>query len=237
MYKKAFLIIVWICISLVAFPQKSNKKITITGTVLDITEKPIVNAIIMIDGQKTNSVTDANGNYKIKVKSDASKIGILTFNNGIREEPIDGKTEINFNFKTVAKQQPPDQSKNEGEEYVNIGYGNVKKKDLINQVGTTDGKENKFAVYNSIYDLIRGELPGVQVNGKGIKIQGGVTSVILSTEPLFIVDGTPISSLDDIQPRMVNSIEVLKGTAASIYGSRGANGVILITLIKGSENK
>jgi TonB-dependent SusC/RagA subfamily outer membrane receptor len=230
-------IIALACISQVAFPQNSNKKITITGTVLDIEKRPVENAIIMIDGQKTNSVTDAKGTYKIKVKRDASKIGILTFNNGIREEPIDGKTEINFYFGTVAKQQLPEQSDIEGEEYINIGYGSVKKKDMINQVGKTNGKDNRFAIYNSIYDLIRGELPGVQVNGKSIKIQGGVNSLILSTEPLLVVDGTPMSSIDDIQPRMVSSIEVLKGSAASIYGSRGANGVILITLTKGKEIK
>jgi TonB-dependent SusC/RagA subfamily outer membrane receptor len=72
------------------------------------------------------------------------------------------------------------------------------------------------------------------VNGTSIRIQGA-SSLLLSTEPLFVVDGITVNSISDIQPLMVKSIQVLKGSSAAIYGSRGANGVILINLIKAGD--
>jgi TonB-dependent SusC/RagA subfamily outer membrane receptor len=84
--------------------------------------------------------------------------------------------------------------------------------------------------------MIRGEVAGVQVNGKSIRIQGP-SSFNLSTEPLFVVDGIVVTSIDEISPQMVKSIDILKGSAASIYGSRGSNGVILINLIGSPDRK
>ena len=79
--------------------------------------------------------------------------------------------------------------------------------------------------------MIRGEVPGVQVSGTNILIRSA-SSVIAGTEPLYIVEGVPVNSLEGIQPQNVKTIEVLKGSAASIYGTRGSNGVIIITLKK-----
>jgi TonB-dependent SusC/RagA subfamily outer membrane receptor len=112
----------------------------------------------------------------------------------------------------------------------------MKRKDLTTQVGKIDGTNKKYAAYRDIYDMIRGEIPGVQVRGKSILIQGP-GSLNLSTEPLLVVDGVIINSIDDISPREVKSIEVLKGASASIYGSRGANGVIMIYLIGAGDFK
>jgi TonB-dependent SusC/RagA subfamily outer membrane receptor len=96
--------------------------------------------------------------------------------------------------------------------------------------------ERIINTHQNIYEMIRGEIPGVQVTGKSIMIQGP-SSINLSTEPLIVVDGVPTASIDDISPQMVKSIEVLKGAAASIYGSRGANGVILINMRGAPEKK
>jgi TonB-dependent SusC/RagA subfamily outer membrane receptor len=84
--------------------------------------------------------------------------------------------------------------------------------------------------------MINGQVPGVEVNGTSIKIQNA-TSFMLGTEPLFVVDGMIVPGIGDISPMDVKSIEVLKGASASIYGSRGANGVILITTLRGGENR
>jgi TonB-dependent SusC/RagA subfamily outer membrane receptor len=113
------------------------------------------------------------------------------------------------------------------EEEVNVGYGKVKKKELVTPVTKLDGEKQKF-VYKDIYDMLR-TMPGVQVSGKSIKIQGA-ESFMSSTEPLLVVDGMTVTTIDDIMPESVKSIDILKGSSASIYGSRGANGVILITL-------
>jgi len=82
--------------------------------------------------------------------------------------------------------------------------------------------------------MIKGQIPGVDVSGSSIRIQGA-NSFMGSTEPLLVVDGMTVQSIEDISPREVKSIEVLKGSSAAIYGSRGANGVILITL-KGAKD-
>ena len=216
------------------FGQKSNKKLTITGFVLDTNQKPISGAFIFIDNQKTDIITDQKGFYRIKVRSSAKKISAFTLMNGLNETPIDGRTTINFNLKAAGSQAKDGASNQSNEETVNVGYGTVKKKDLTTQVGKIDGTNKKYIAYRNIYDMIRGEIPGVQVNGNRIMIQGP-TSINLSTDPLLVVDGVIVGSIDDISPQQVKSIEVLKGSAASIYGSRGANGVILIYLRTGTE--
>jgi TonB-dependent SusC/RagA subfamily outer membrane receptor len=229
-------IIILLCLFLavgaitVLYGQKSGKKIKITGTVLDATATPVADAIIMVDGEKTGNITDSKGFYKIKVRQENKKIGVFTSTNVIIEEVIGGRTNIDFTIKGSIPYQKSDQK----EEPVDIGYGKVKDKDLTVPVGKIDGRKSKYAGYNTIYELIRGQVPGVQVNGTSIMIRSA-SSINESNEPLFVVDGVPVSSIDNIFPSEVRSIEVLKGSAASIYGSRGSGGVILIHLLKGSD--
>lgn len=206
--------------------QKNDRKFIITGTVLDASKSPVVNAIVMIDGEKTNSVTDASGKYKVKVNSNAVKISIFTFGNGIFEEVIGGRTEINFNFSNLSTNQAV-QSENPGDEGINTGYGYVKKKSLTTQVSKIDGTNKKYASYSSIYDMIQREVSGVKVNGKQVIIQAS-KNLWGEIPAMFVVDGVPVDDISDLAPVTVESIEVLKGTSAAIYGSRGYGGVILI---------
>jgi TonB-dependent SusC/RagA subfamily outer membrane receptor len=122
------------------------------------------------------------------------------------------------------------------EEKVNIGYGTADRKDINSQVNKVNTQNDRYASYNNVYDMLRGAVPGVQVVGKSITIQGQSTPNS-NDQPLLVVDGIIVSSIDDIQPVLVKSVEVLKGASASIYGSRGANGVILIHLKGTSERK
>jgi TonB-dependent SusC/RagA subfamily outer membrane receptor len=215
--------------------QKTGKKVTITGHVVDGTQAYVANAIVMIDGKKTGTLTNEKGYFKIKVTPGSSRIGILTTSNGMLEEPLDGRKTINFTFQgSVAAQ--PGRKTDPGDETVDIGYGSVKKRSMTGSVSKIDGTNPKYASYRSIYDMIRGEVPGVQVSGTSIRIQGA-SSLMLSTEPLFVVDGMVVNSIADIQPYTVKSIEILKGSSAAIYGSRGANGVILIKLVGAGDNK
>lgn len=209
--------------------QKKNKKLTITGYVVDGTQSPVANAIVTVDGQKAGVLTDDKGYYKIKVNSNNTKIGILTLTSGVLEEEINGQTRINFQFEGSVPDQLAERVE-AGDDVVDIGYGKVKKRDLTSSVSKIDGTNPKYSSYRNIYDMIRGEVPGVQVVGNSIKIHGA-SSFILNTEPLFVVDGVTVASIDNILPYQVKSIQVLKGSSASIYGSRGANGVIVINLI------
>ena len=207
--------------------QKSNKKITITGTVLNAAKQPIANAIIMIDDQKTNSLTDSEGNYKIKVKPAAAKIGIFTFGHGTFEDSIKGRTRIDFNFGTARTQQTTDQTVAPGEQGVSDGYGKVKKKNLTTTVDNIDGTNKRYASYSSIFDMIQREVSGVRINGSSVIIQGS-KDLFGDVPALIVVDGVSSYDLPNIPPTSVKSIEVLKGTAAAIYGSRAYGGAIVI---------
>jgi TonB-dependent SusC/RagA subfamily outer membrane receptor len=226
------LIILFLAISAAPLSgQKGGKKITITGNVSDDIKSPVIGAIITIDGKQTNISTNRLGNYKLKVKPSDLKIGVLISTNYVIEEPIAGKTKVDITIPAAAHQQIVSQILDPGDEAINIGYGTVKKRDLLTSVSKIDGNTNKYASYTNIYDMLRGTVPGVQVVGNSIKIQGA-GSLMSGTEPLFVVDGTIVNGISNISPVEVRSVEVLKGSSAAIYGSRGANGVILITLRK-----
>jgi TonB-dependent SusC/RagA subfamily outer membrane receptor len=121
------------------------------------------------------------------------------------------------------------------ENKVDIGYGKIEKEDVTSQINKLNSDRNKYASYSNVYDMLKGAVPGVQVIGKSIIIQG-MSSRTMTNEPLFVVNGIIVTSIDDILPVEVKSVEVLKGGTASIYGSRGANGVILISLKTGPDN-
>ncbi|MFN8240664.1 MAG: TonB-dependent receptor plug domain-containing protein [Bacteroidales bacterium] len=226
------LLIILLPLSEGLYSQKATKKITITGKVTDSSGKPVSGALILIDDQKTDVMTDIQGQYRIKVKPTAVKITAFTLYNGMSEVAINNRTSIDLVM--PGSRSTSEQAKTNGDQ-INVGYGTVDKKDLTTSVGKIDGQNSKYASYTNIYDMIRGEVPGVQVSNNKITIHG-VSSINSGTDPLFVVDGMVVNSIDDIRPQTVKSIEILKGSAASIYGSRGANGVILITLV-GAEKK
>ncbi len=205
----------------------AQKKITITGTVLDADKGPIANAIIMIDGVKTSSMTDAQGKFKVKIKPTAIKIGVVTFGAGIKEEAIDGRTDITINFGTASTQK--DQELTQGETAVDVGYGRVKNKNVTGPVKKIDGSNKKYASYTSIYEMIERECSGVKVNKQtGAIVIQGAKDLWGEIPALIVVDGVPTDRIDYLSPTSVKSIEVLKGSAAAMYGSRGYGGAILI---------
>ena len=120
------------------------------------------------------------------------------------------------------------------EESVNVGYSKARKKDVTYSVGHVKNDDNR--VYSDIYEYLMGKVPGVRVERTGQNsakvFVRGINSINSSTDPLFIVDGVAVSDISTINPYDVESVDVLKDSSASIYGVRGANGVILITLKK-----
>jgi TonB-dependent SusC/RagA subfamily outer membrane receptor len=218
--------------SVSSFAQKSGKKYYITGQVLDINNKPVSGAMVLIDNKSSGVITDDKGMYKVKIKADAAIISILNLSSSLMNEVINGRTVINFKLKNVIPQEETVKQENPDDEVVNIGYGYARKKDLATSVGNINGQNNRYASYQNVYEMIQGEIPGVLVVGKKITIRG-IATINGSSDPLVLVNSVEIDSntLDTIDPRLVKSINILKGTAAAIYGSRGANGVILITLI------
>ncbi len=112
---------------------------------------------------------------------------------------------------------------------INTGYSTVKRKDLTYAIGKVDINDNEISSYSNLTDYIRGRVAGVDVSQDGEIHIRGINSVNSSTDPLILCDGVKILDINTINPMDVQSIEVLKDASASIYGTRGANGVILIT--------
>lgn len=209
--------------SLVA--QNSGKKITITGIATDMNNQPVANAVILVDTKNSGIMTDSQGMYKIKVKPGATRIALLKLSGGQTEEEIAGRTVINFKLADLNTTEVKDQP---GDKIVNIGYGYTAKKDMTTSMRKIDASIDKNATYSNIYEMLRVD-PSVQVNGNRVVIRGVGSNI--STDPLFVVDGVVVPNIDNISPQFVKSIAILKGADATIYGARGANGVILITLI------
>lgn len=217
--------------------QTNEKKISISGIVLDANKEPIVNAIIMIDGQKTRTITDYEGKYKLRVNASASRIGIFTFGYGIYEESISERTRINFNFETIPYEALHGRSSGimigndrkiaSGDEAVEVGYGHIKKKNLAYDIGYIDGTDKKYASYSSVTEMIIRNVSGVRLWRGQIIIQSSA-NMFGYVSPLIIIDGTFGGSINDIPPSSVKSISVLKGASAAIYGSRGYGGAIII---------
>lgn len=230
-----FAMSVFICYAEVSIGQKADRKIIISGVVLDENRMPVEGATIFIDKIKTTSVTNRKGHYKVRTCPEAREILVFSLFNGAYADVINGRTSINFSLK-VRSRESSGENKTDQNETVNVGYGTVQKNSISTQIGVIDGQDPKFASYNNIYDMIHGQIPGVEVNGKSIKIMGS-SSLNVSTEPLFVVDGIIVYSIDDVVPQDVKSIEILKGPSASVYGTRGANGVILITRLSYKDKK
>jgi TonB-dependent starch-binding outer membrane protein SusC len=205
--------------------QKTNRKIIITGKVTGLYNSPVSEALIMVDGKTTSTKTDSEGHYKIKINPSVSKIGVFTTITGVTEEPVNGRTVINFDLGKMIDSQTGQGKGGVNEEVVNDGYGNIKKGDLSKPVSKSDVSGKEYSSFSSIYEIL-GTIPGVNVSGSSVTVRGiGSTG---STSPLFVVNGITVSSISGINPSMVQSVEVLKGPAASIYGVQGANGVIII---------
>jgi len=231
--KSLLLFLVLICPFTLLEGQKNPKRITITGTVSDVNKNPIPGAVIFVDNVKTDVKTDQRGFYRIRVNPDAEEILVFTLFNGVAEQEIKGRRSIDFILSNDADASG-DRAKIADDEAVNVGYGTIQKKDMTTQSQKIDTRDPSFASYQTIYDMIRGRFPGVEVSGKSIRITGA-SSLNVSTEPLFVVDGVIVKSIDEISPQNVKSIEVLKGPAATAYGTRGSNGVIVITRMTGKD--
>lgn len=212
MKKLLFVLITLFLFSLPQADAQKAKNIIISGRVVDQNDNPVAGATIFIDNKKTEVVTDQNGKFRIRIKQGAEEILVLSLLSGASEQKIEGRTEINFVLSDKAVGTTPAQ---ESSKALNI-------------------KDSPVPVYQDIYDMIRGRVAGVEVSGKSIKIRGS-NSLNVSTEPLFVVDGVITEDIDGISPETVSKIEVLKGPDASVYGTRGSNGVIIITRRTGKE--
>ncbi|TAM95820.1 MAG: SusC/RagA family TonB-linked outer membrane protein [Chitinophagaceae bacterium] len=208
--------------------------IHIQGTVSDSTTgRPLVGVTIQVKGSTMGTTTGVNGGFSLDVSDNAvlliSYLGYLN-----KEIHVNGRTEIDV--KLSASSTALDQ-------LVVIGYGTQKKSDLTGSIDVIGNKDFTKGVTTNALQLMSGRAAGVQINqasaapGGGIRIQiRGAGSINSSNAPLIVIDGMPAVDPSSIDPNDIQSIEVLKDASASaIYGSRAANGVVLITTKQGSK--
>ena len=212
----------------------SAQNVTVKGTVTDKTGETVIGASVVQKGNTSNgAITDIDGNYTISIPSNAtlifSYVGMTT-----QEIAVKGQKVINVTLADDAQAL---------EEVVVIGYGTAKKKDLTGAVSTVKGSDLARVPVTNAAEALTGRLAGVQITTTDgspdaemiIKVRGG-GSITGDNSPLYIVDGFPVSSMSDIAPTDIEDITVLKDAASTaIYGSQGANGVILITT-KGAQS-
>lgn len=211
--------------------------ITVSGKVMDEINQPLPGVNIIVKGTSIGTTSDSNGEYKLQAP-DAGSILIFSFiGYQTQEVTVGTQTQINISMMTDITGL---------EEIVVVGYGEVKKSDLTGSVASVKGEEINAYPATNIMQSLAGRAAGVQISPKdgspgaeiNVRIRG-TNSVQGGNEPLYVVDGFPYSG----NPTLLNnadieSIEILKdASATAIYGSRGANGVVIITTKRGKKGK
>lgn len=217
--------------------QSHGKKIKVKGVVKDETGEPVIGATVMEKGSANNGViTDLDGNYTIEIASD----GLLAVSYiGCKDQEIkvNGREVINVNLADDNKVL---------DEVVVVGYGVQKKRDVSTAVSSVKAEALANNPASDFRQALAGKMPGVQVTVPSGDPEGsvsirvrGVSTVNAGSDPLYVVDGVPMErGFANLNTNDIESVEVLKdASAAAIYGSRGSNGVVLVTTKKGTSDK
>ena len=215
--------------------MNQTNKITVKGKIVDDKGEPLVGATVQQKGTTVGAITDFNGNFSLSVPSDASLV--VSYVGCLPQEIfVGGKSD--FGIITLASDVK------ELEQVVVIGYGTQRKVDLTGSVAIVDAEEMKKVSHSNISTMLEGKVAGVQITTDG---QPGADPIVRirgigsfgSTAPLYIVDGVPMgTTIRDFSPNDIETLQVLKdASAAAIYGSRAANGVVIITTKQGKKNQ
>ncbi|MCF0209282.1 MAG: SusC/RagA family TonB-linked outer membrane protein, partial [Bacteroidaceae bacterium] len=204
---------------------------TVTGTVFDQNQEPLIGATVSVNGTKNAVVTDFNGKFSIEATDGqtlvVSYIGYVT-----KKVKVEGN-----NLKITL-----DTDDNGLEEVVVIGYGTARRGDLTGSIASVNGDMLREVPASDLTGALQGRIAGVDLTttnsqpGASLQIRvRGQRSLTASNDPLIVLDGIPfMGSLSDIDPSSIKSMDILKdASSTAIYGSRGANGVIMITTYKG----
>ena len=249
-YKILSLVILFFLISVNSFAQKGS----VSGVVKDDKET-LIGATVMIENSSIGTSTDINGKYTLQGIEQGSHTFVFSYMGFVTQKQV---IQISAD-KTVVFDVTLKSDVALLEEYVVVGYGAFHKRDVAGSISTIKSKELEELPLQSFEQALQGRAAGVQVTsangvaGGSIKVQvRGTSSISAGSEPLYVIDGIPATSGDyspgglgsrtsalaDMNPNDIESIEVLKdAAAAAIYGSRGANGVVLITTKKGKAGR
>lgn len=210
-------------------PQKP-----VSGKVTDTSGAPLPGVSVVIKGTTTGTITNGDGIFSLNNVPDNATLEFSFVGMQKQEVAVEGKKTLNviLEYQTIGL-----------DEVVAIGYGTMKKSDVTGAVASVTSKEFESRPTNHFGDALEGKIAGVQISkpsgqpsaGYNITIRG-ISTITAGSEPLYIVDGVPTTSINQIEPTDIESVTVLKdASAAAIYGASGANGVVLITTKRGSN--
>ena len=216
-----------IILLLMAFLNNYSQERIVKGIVTTFDSIPLINAEVKVKSSKQVVLTDTLGNFQATcLPDDKLKVSAKGFSS--RNVKLNEKIRIvmvNLRLKPTPKSRE-----------IAIGYGHVSDKEKLYSISSLDNDDIDFSIYSNMYDLIRGRFPNVQVTGNEIIIRGR-SSINLSNSALIVVDGIVVSNdyLSTLPPNNVKSIDILKDASSAAYGSRGANGVVIIETKRGGD--
>ena len=226
-----FLALVAICTS-GAFAQKQ-----VSGTVVDAAGEPIIGASVIVKGTSTGTVTDYDGNFTIQNVPVNGSLVISYVGYRNQTVAVAGKSQVNVTL---------EEDRQLLDEVVVVGYGVQKKSDVTGALAHLDSKELTSMPVSNAIQAMQGKAAGVDITNSqrpgevGNIVVRGQRSISADNGPLYVVDGMTIQNggIENINPQDIESIEVLKdASSTAVYGSRGANGVVLVTTKKGKAGK
>lgn len=206
----------------------------ISGVVTDTDGLAVIGASVLANGTTVGTVTDIDGSFSLNVPDGVEEITVSYL--GYQSQTIQLNGQTNFNVSLTSDNQLLD-------EVVVVGYGVQKKSDLVGSVASIDGDELRSIVVGNATSALQGKLAGIQIENNGGAPGGdanvfvrGVSS-LTNSFPLYVIDGTFADNITALNPKDIESIEVLKdASSAAIYGSRAANGVVIVTTKRGSND-
>lgn len=223
--------------AVVSFTAAAQGK-SVSGTVVDINGDPLIGVTVSVKGTSNGTATDFDGNYSLKNVAENATLVFSYVGCQTLEVKVAGKSKINVTLKDDSAML---------DDLVVVGYGVQKKTDVTGALSHISAEELESRPVNNAFEALQGKAAGVDITSSerpgtigSIRIRGE-RSLSASNEPLYVVDGVPImsaSGIETINPRDIESIDILKdASATAIYGSRGANGVVIITTKQGKSGQ
>ena len=217
-------------------PAIARQSIPVRGTVTDGNGESLPGVSIAVSGTRQGTVTDLNGNYTIEVSDPETVLQFSYLGYATQSIKVGSRHEINVSMQEDLTML---------DEVVVVGYGVQRKSDVTGAITRVGAKEIEARPVVNAMQALQGKAAGVDITSNerpgelGTVLIRGNRSISASNDPLYVVDGVPLmsaSAIETINPRDIESVDILKdASATAIYGSRGANGVILVTTKKGKE--
>jgi TonB-dependent SusC/RagA subfamily outer membrane receptor len=207
---------------------------TVSGKILDANNQPASGATVTVKGTNVATQTDANGNFTLAVPAGRTTLTITNVGFEAQDVSIENQSTVTINLRSAASTL---------NEVVVTGYSSQAKRDITGSVAVVNVKELVANPGSNVQNLLQGRAAGVSVGTSGVPGAGANVrihgySTFGNNEPLYIVDGARVSSITELNPNDIETMQVLKdASAASIYGSAAAGGVIIITTKKGKQGR